>query len=1022
MKAIIIKEMKGIKMKETIIKKIKKLITIASIIVLVVITNITAFATTKDNKIETLTVEKTKVENNIYHVHTGNSSHYGNCYTLGVACGGYYQRHSYENKCHGSFTIHTSYWAQCNKCGESKYNSVGGGWHQYPPGQCGQVISSGSYTQCTRCGVRNGNGSCNIIKSYDLNCKKDANTPVARLNLEKETEDWKKELDIKATYQVLDDSFQVSKTPYTWNGTGETNNPILTIAENGDYDCKLNASKSTSDNASTEESKVKIKITNLDNTPPTIQSAPYQESQFVYSSQIEIIAKDIQQDGFAIGGMGSGLAEKPYSYDNGKTWTSSTKLDLNKNGTYKIKVKDILGNTQPRTEVVTNIDNIAPTIASIQWNKSKFVDTTTLEITASDKQEDGYALHGMGIGLAEKAYSYDNGNHWIESNSQTIDKNGVYHIKVKDIIGNTTTQRIFVDNIDDQPPTIHKLSSNQTQWTKETIMLTVEAEDYHTLPIDPNTTNPKESAKEVTNPIGSGLADKAYSWDDGNTWTDSKHLEVDKNGIYKVIVRDNIGNQTEATITIRNIDKTKPLIESVSYNSIKFVDKTTLEITSTDPQIDGYAIENLGSGLAKNPFSFDNGLTWGTSNLLPINQNDTYYIKVRDVVGNISEKRIFVNNIDKQPPTINDFYNHTKGWTGSDIELIVKAKDYHITPIDKEEKEIQHREINPNDLLQEYEIGCGLAEKPYSWDDGITWTHENKYKVRENGTYKVIVKDKFDNRTEKSIVVDNIDKKNPLLNITTNAIDNKWINGNCEITANASDLESGLSTLAYSWDEGKTWTKNNHIKITTESKVSVWVRDAVGNKANYTGIFSENEIPIIEEEKKLDLDSNENTQGTIEEDNKKQENNTDESKTDKNNTDKSKITETEEEILKTLEVDEQKINMEENHEKGLSIKLIMILTGAIITFILFIFILIFYMSVSIYEIDKNNCYKFKKRIRMTKKKGCYHINLKRIRRTENTMIKFGAIFIKWNKDKKVIIHFGDCQIEREIERSIVVKE
>ena len=181
------------------------------------------------------------------------------------------------------------------------------------------------------------------------------------------------------------------------------------------------------------------------------------------------------------------------------------------------------------------IDGTVPTIKNttgnpIQWIKNK----VTLTVNAEDSLS----------GLATEAYSFDNGQTWQKENAKTYMENiqGVI-IKVRDAVGNIATQEIGTIKIDNQAPTIKSITGNPTQWTKDKVILTVNAEDSL-----------------------SGLATEAYSFDNGQTWQkeNTKTYIENTQGII-IKVRDAVGNvATYKTIDINNILK----IEISNYEKI----------------------------------------------------------------------------------------------------------------------------------------------------------------------------------------------------------------------------------------------------------------------------------------------------------------------------------------------------------------------------------------------------------------------------------------------------------------------
>ena len=182
------------------------------------------------------------------------------------------------------------------------------------------------------------------------------------------------------------------------------------------------------------------------------------------------------------------------------------------------------------------IDDSVPTIKNvtgnpIQWIKNK----VTLTVNAEDSLS----------GLATEAYSFDNGQTWQKENAKTYTENiqGVI-IKVRDAVGNVATSSVInINKIDNQLPTIKNITGNPTQWTKDKVTLTVNAEDSL-----------------------SGLATEAYSFDNGQTWQKENIKTYTENTQGIIIkVRDAIGNvATYKTIDINNILK----IEISNYEKI----------------------------------------------------------------------------------------------------------------------------------------------------------------------------------------------------------------------------------------------------------------------------------------------------------------------------------------------------------------------------------------------------------------------------------------------------------------------
>ena len=114
------------------------------------------------------------------------------------------------------------------------------------------------------------------------------------------------------------------------------------------------------------------------------------------------------------------------------------------NGSYLIKIRDILGNTEEKEFNIRTIDRTAPKITVAQDTQANAL-TNTVTISAEDLQPDGEP----GCGLAEEAYSFDGGKTWSVNNELIIKENTTLTAAVRDALGNIATQEISVSNIDD---------------------------------------------------------------------------------------------------------------------------------------------------------------------------------------------------------------------------------------------------------------------------------------------------------------------------------------------------------------------------------------------------------------------------------------------------------------------------------------------------------------------------------------------------------------------------------------------
>lgn len=228
----------------------------------------------------------------------------------------------------------------------------------------------------------------------------------------------------------------------------------------------------------------------------------------------------------------------------------------------------------------------------------------------------------------------------------------------------------------------------------------------------------------------------------------------------------------------------------------------------------GYEIKG-SIAVASDSFIWNGGAP-SAQNELSVESNGTYTCRLNAGSNNNSaeaEVSVAVNNIDRRGPELTEL-TYAGDWTGGGVEVTVKAQD----------------------LQENGNPGCGIAEAGYSFDGGTTWK-ENIHTFTENGIYLIKVRDKLGNEGEKSLVINTIDNTAPKIHIDWDTAANVRVN---RVTVQAEDLQpdggagSGLSEEPFSFDGGKTWGKSSQIDIRENGTVTVAVRDKTGNIAKQT--------------------------------------------------------------------------------------------------------------------------------------------------------------------------------------------
>lgn len=326
---------------------------------------------------------------------------------------------------------------------------------------------------------------------------------------------------------------------------------------------------------------------------------------------------------------GLGLSANPYVMNG--TEYGSGEFTLTENGTYTFGVSaDSNSNTGPAeyTITVNNIDHTPPTINSYSLLPTEWVrEGVTLNLAdVTDPQPDGTS----GCGLNQHPFSYDGGITWEDEPTHFYENNGDYYVLVRDALDNVQRLNFTIDNIDNESPNIISIEYDHTRNVRD---LTIEVFCDDVL---------------ADGRDGCGLDDLPYSYDGGETWTASNALYVNHNTVIDFRVRDKLGNENSASVSITNIDDYKPLVSHVLYPGFWTNGDVEVSFSAFDRNPDG----NEGIGLPDDCFSYDSGITWTSENVVVMTENGNVNVAVRDKNHNINYYSLEIINIDRIAPHI----------------------------------------------------------------------------------------------------------------------------------------------------------------------------------------------------------------------------------------------------------------------------------------------------------------------------------------------------------------------------------
>lgn len=329
-------------------------------------------------------------------------------------------------------------------------------------------------------------------------------------------------------------------------------------------------------------------------------------------------------------------------------------------------------------------------------------------------------------------------------------------------------------------------------------LLTTNITDNQSRPHKSKTVRFKKGNEYITDWLSANSANKTET---------VSSFTIKENGTYYAQVQDQLGNaDTSRGVIVDFIDREEP-VALVGKEVNEKVLVGGKEWTATNVTIYVSATD-AGVGLGQAPYCFDD-VTWTGNDQYVVSQNGTYRIRIKDALGNVVTKSIFINNFDKQAPAAEIQTSYEEG-------------------IKIDEKEWSNKQLNLE--IQAVDIGCGLDSQPYSYDGGVTWTSENKISFTENGEKIVKVRDSLHNTWTKQIFIDGIDKAAPEISeIQITAVENEEKGATVKVTASDNINGCGLHEMAYSFDGGKSWTDRNEITVSQTSILNIQVRDKLLN-------------------------------------------------------------------------------------------------------------------------------------------------------------------------------------------------
>lgn len=282
-------------------------------------------------------------------------------------------------------------------------------------------------------------------------------------------------------------------------------------------------------------------------------------------------------------------------------------------------------------------------------------------------------------------------------------------------------------------------------------------------------------------------------------------------------------------LKISDLDKKEPEMQDIIVDNEKWEKTKNIVIKANDNiRILGWQISENG----EKPQEWNNLeiLSTELETVASIEKNGNFYVWVTDSAGNAVSKTINIEKVDSVGPNIQYTIDNSK----------IESEKYVIVKIIATDEQ------------------SGLHEFAYS-TDGENWQREyNEFKVTENGTYTIYVRDQLENVEKKEIVI------------------NSFINEEPEIQEDILDehviLDEGA--VIKSINVSKNWNENinSEVKITFRDNLNIanWKiteNNIMPSEFNSNGMHSEadeneNETVTLEDITNNTTDTNTNSNST----------------------------------------------------------------------------------------------------------------------------------------------------------------
>lgn len=455
-----------------------------------------------------------------------------------------------------------------------------------------------------------------------------------------------------------EDNVELSRI--VWS-SGDGQETELPISEDGNYQFTVykngDVSVVVEDIAGNQASKT-AKTENIDDLPPEVTDVVVQEKWDLEKNLVIITVSD-----------NAGIASVFITDSEGnETFLAQTEEEgkyqfvATENGEYTVTVTDIVGNETKADFTVNRIDNEQPVITSItktpdsEWTNQ----AVDIEIQPTDTLSGVKAVYILNADILPEDFIAEE---WTEI---TADEDGryIYHID-NDFCKELKFFVLCVDNLDQRSeisalevkidvtaPVITEPQTDADTWSQEVTYRFRASDNSELKSLTYTTPNGEKTEYEI------------------NEERDYEFTAIE-NGEYIIEAVDMAGNTTTKTVTVLNVDRTAPQIDSVKPQTEWDAEKNTVSVQATDnaEMQRVYVVDALGNEV--DLMQDENGLYQFLARA-----NGEYTVMAVDVAGNSAFQQFVVDHIDTEQPAIAHIEKDPDvQWTTHEVKVTISPAD-----------------------------------------------------------------------------------------------------------------------------------------------------------------------------------------------------------------------------------------------------------------------------------------------------------------------------------------------------------